>query len=287
MNIKKVYDRPSNSLFPGNLEIYPFLINVWDNMNGEQILISDIIRIFLILLVFIYAFQEFLAAKQDLHETERDIINIVLLVFQPKLMCTFLLVIFYSLVFGYKISYLTLDLESLFSLNTTQKFLRLNKKEYYWQMIMFQRVLLIECFMIITILGRTIFVILEFKRIRTIFDYVRNSFRSIMTYFIIVILFLICFSIFAQNLWGENYRNYTYFDNSMVSLLLFSVGNFKSDIFRNSNYFWNTVFIFLFFFIFIYFMLQSFVGIFVEDYRINSLKIGYTYDKRKTIENDN
>ena len=80
----------------------------------------------------------------------------------------------------------------------------------------------------------------------------------------------------------NSHPNPTYeeYASAFFSTIMFSIGHFQKGIFdpRNGNY--QVVFTFLFFIIVIYFQLYSYFGIYLEAYRINSLKHGNSYEIR-------
>ena len=233
--VSMVYDRPSNSLLPPLLTITPFIPNVWTRQNASPMVISDVIRIILLFIVFFNAFQAFNVAKDNLHVTERDIFNIISLALQPKMLSTFILIIIYLFVFGYKLTYLMVDPSTYFQLNSELEYLAFQQNEFYSIVNIFERVIILETIIIIVLLARIVFLFIDIKRIKPFFLYIRNSFSNVATYFIIMFMFLIFFSIFANNLWGENYIDYASFGSSIMNTLLFSLGHCRKNIFNNSN----------------------------------------------------
>ena len=82
------------------------------------------------------------------------------------------------------------------------------------------------------------------------------------------------FIIFANNLWGQYYDTFVDFSSSFQNLLLFSIGHFDSQIFFSIFDDWNITFLFMFYILIVFFIMNSFVGIYLEAYRIIKLNKG-------------
>ena len=127
-----------------------------------------------------------------------------------------------------------------------------------------------------------IFVI--FNRVKVFFSYLINAFAGIFSYFLLVLFLIISFSFFSNNLWGSHSEQYRDLAGSLTATLLFTIGHFNTEAFSLNFTIWNAIYIFLFFMIFIYFITTTYVGIYMESYRLNSLKYGNAYNYRMLNE---
>ena len=141
---------------------------------------------------------------------------------------------------------------------------------------------MLECSLCICLLLRIFTIICKFTRFKNFSKYIKLSLIKILPYFIFLVIILLFFSIFAQILFGPLNHTYVDYPSSFFSTLLFSIGHFQKNIINpfttHVNY--QVVFTFLFFIIIVYFQLYSYFGIYIETYRINSLKHGNCFDIR-------
>jgi hypothetical protein len=263
------------------------LINLYTfGTAGAVVMACDIIRIIAVFVIAIGALNYFNEAKASLHATERDIAHIALLVFHPTLLTSLIMIILYIYIFAKKFTYLNQDLGQYLDLDLSKDYARFKKFEFFSIVDNFESVLLLESILLFAIIARYLFVMGNIKRINTFFQYLTNSFKAVIAYWLIIILFAVFFSIFANNIFGELFFSFSSFGNAFVHVLLFSIGHLETDIFYHNDYGWSMIWVFLFYFVFIYFFLNNFIGIFLEEYRIISLKKGYSYERRKHIDDD-
>ena len=89
------------------------------------------------------------------------------------------------------------------------------------------------------------------------------------------------FSIFANNLWGLSESGFIDIIGSLANVLMNSIGHIT--IVENGYDIWNTIYLFLFFVFFIYFLINTFVGLFLEVYRVTTLMKGHFADRSKDV----
>lgn len=138
---------------------------------------------------------------------------------------------------------------------------------------------ILECLNLIFLFPKILSVLCVWERFKIFVEYVTYCFKQIFTYYLIVLLILFSFALFANNLWGQYKEDYSDISVSITSTLLYSIGHFSYNLPRNFKL-WNLFYVTMFFFVFIYFIMTSFVGIFIEAFRLNSLKYGSMYDER-------
>ena len=108
------------------------------------------------------------------------------------------------------------------------------------------------------------------------------SITKVLSLFIFYIILIIFFAIFCQILFGSTSEQFTKYSIALLTTLEFSSSHFNTNIFTPSSYQekYQVVFMFLLFIFVIYFFISSFFGIYLESYRLNSLKHGNTYEMR-------
>jgi hypothetical protein len=264
--------------------IVPFLANVYADDTGALILIFDILRLVFILLMFIFTFQSIVDAKRKLHDTEKNVTGYMKIFFQPKIITTIIIMLLYIILFATKALYLKMDSDEIWPQSSSNGFLRSVNKEFYSTVNNFELAIVLETLIIFSLFARMILFFYDYTRIFGFFIYIYNSFKRVASFFMMLIFFLLSFAVFANNLWGQYFDAYRDIASSITNVLLFSIGHFQTQIYGYNYRWWNIIFTFLFFLIFIYFSLTTFVGIFLESYRITSTEIGYSYEYRKKDE---
>lgn len=234
--------------------------------------------------MLIFTANTFFDAKKKLHETDKNINSYILIFFQPKVITTSIIMILYVILFVSKLSHLNIDLNNVLIIDLANKYGSAIYYDFYPIVQKYELVVILETVIIFSLFARMIFFIYDYPRVNTFFIFLFNSFKKIIVFFIILMMFIICNAIFANNLWGNNYEVYKDLPASITNILLFSIGHFQIQIYGQSFTIWNIIFTLQFFFIFIFYCLTTFVGIFLESYRITSLEIGYSYDSRKGEE---
>jgi hypothetical protein len=196
------------------------------------------------------------------------------------------MIILYIYIFSKKFTYLNTKLGQFLDLDLTNDFAKFKNYEFFTIVNNYETVILLETILVFAIIARYVFILGNIKRIVTFFQYLTNSFKGVLAYWLIIILFLVFFSIFAHSIFGERFTSFSDYGSAFVYTLLFAIGHCTTEIFYHNDYDWSIIWVFLFFFVFIYFFLFNFIGIFLEEFRIISLKLGYGYDKRKHVDDD-
>lgn len=269
--------------------MYTFLPNVYLLNNGNLLLILDVLRLIFAILIFLFSLKQFFEQKAKLHATEININSYLRLIFQPQMITTLIVLILYLLSFGTKLTKLNNDVSPYFGTDPTQDYrsvltqvniLHFNLKEFFPMVNNFRFNIITETILIFALFARLIFFVGAYKRISIFFSYVFFSIKNLLMFILILVLFFIFFTIFANNLWGPEIKEFRDFSGALASVLMMSIGHFYAGIFLTSHRLWNLLFALLFFLTIIYFILHSFVGIYLEAYRLSSLRDGYSYYER-------
>ena len=161
------------------------------------------------------------------------------------------------------------------------QFLELNIIEYQKIAIEYQTVIQLESLLIILLLIRFLVFFNEISRIKKYFKFLRLSLYKVYPYFIFYLFFCFIFAILAQQIWGSYQSNFKYYNESFLSIIEFSISHFQNIFYKsNIEHKFIGIFIFIFYIIIIYFMINTFFGIYLESYRLTTLKHGMGYDYR-------
>jgi hypothetical protein len=202
-----------------------------------------------------------------------------------RVILSFLIFIFLLVILLMRITTLSQDLNILTNFQKVEyeqlgkTFSLMNNRDCADIVQSFEINVMLECILIIFLIAYVIEFFNILYRYKIFVNYVANCFRQIFFYYLIVLLILFSFSLFANNLWGQFREKYSDIYLSITSTLLFSIGHLDFSALNDFKE-WSMFYLCLFFFIFIYFIMTSFVGIFIEAYRLNSLKYGNMNDNR-------
>ncbi len=282
--INLVYEWPSQGgILPAKIGVSPFLINVYERNLGNLTKLTDILRLIFSLIMLILTLNNFNQAKKQLHETQRNMIEYLKIFLSAKMIVNIFIMLFYIICFALKLIYLMQNPEDLVKTFKADGFLNLNKFDFYEIKQNYETCIVIETIIVFFLFFRFIIFFYDLTRTNIFFIYIFKAFANVYVFLIILVMIIVSQAIFANNLWGQNFDEYRDLAGSIVNTLLFSIGHYQKSIMTSkNNKIWTIVFTVYFFFIVIYFFLSIFVGIFLESYRLNSLKNGYAYDLRLT-----
>jgi hypothetical protein len=257
------------------------LVNVYDTDSGSMIKLFDILRLIFSLIMLILTFNNFVQAKNKLHETQKHMVEYLKIFLSPKMIINIAIMILYLSVFVIKVLYLSSNPSDLIKTSNEDDFLAAKKFDFFMINYHFENCIILETVIIFLLFFRFIFFFFDIARTQIFFIYIFKSFANVYVFLIILIMIILSKSIFANNIWGENFDEYRDIAGSILNTLLFSIGHYRRNIMESDfNKTWTLIFTILFFFIIIYFFMSTFVGIYLEAYRLNSLKNGYGYDFR-------
>jgi len=117
---------------------------------------------------------------------------------------------------------------------------------------------------------------------RDFLNFIFDSLEKIgyfMVFYMIVLIFL---CVFCNNLFGLYFNPFKDFLSSFSYILLFCIGHnhLISSEYNNYNI-WEMIFIFMIFIILVFFLNSVFVGIYLESFRLQGWKSGYSNQEKK------
>ncbi len=262
-----------------------FLPNIYDINNGSTMRALDILRLISVLVIMftgsVYFQREYEKVKK-LPEDERS--SLLELIFETNFFSDIYTLTLYLACFAIKITKLSVNLEqSIYFQNIkieNEPFYIENNFEFFNFVSIFESQIILECLLVFGCLFKIMNAFVLFKRVKVFSSYLINAFARVFSYFLLVFFLIISFSFFSNNLWGSYSEQYRDVIGSLTATLLLSIGHFNKEAFTSYATVWNDIYIFLFFMIFIYFITSSYVGIYIESFRLNSLKLGDGYDYR-------
>lgn len=276
-------------VLPPKIAVMDFLPNIYEIKNGKILRVLDILRLIIVLLIMltgaVYFWRQYEKGSK-LPEEERS--SLVSLFFKTSAFSDFFVFVFYIICFVYKITNLSVSLEESLIFADLKvgavPFYMQNNFEFFNLLMAFETQIILECLLVFGSLFKLMNLFVLFTRVKVFFAYLLNAFARVFSYFLLVLFLIISFSFFSNNLWGAHFEQYRDLAGSLTATLLLSIGHFNTDAFSLNFTIWNVIYIFLFFMIFIYFITTSFVAIYMESFRLNSLKYGNAYDYRMLSE---
>ena len=278
------------NILPPVCYVINFLPNIYSDVNGSLFRLLDIIRIIFIILIFLLDLKEFSNGYKILKlksKEQQGTTTLMDFLINSNLIVDFVILLLYFIVYIIKIAFLSTDLISNTDLINSNEYYFQSGFEYFNIANNFEWELIIECLIIIACLFKFMNLVVLTRRITVFFNYILLAFKTIIAYFFIILFLIITFSFFSNNLWGPNLDEYRDVISSVTGTLLFSIGHFNTSSYKFNFPIWNIIYIFLFFMIFIYFILNSFIGVYMESYRLTVLKFGNSYDFRELEKNKN
>jgi hypothetical protein len=102
--------------------------------------------------------------------------------------------------------------------------------------------------------------------------------KNIFSYMILLLPIFIGFCLVSMNILGPYYLYYRNFEISLISNLLFTIG--EGDIIATFriNREWGVIIFVIFWFVIVFFVLSVFLGILMDAYRLVRMREGYTDD---------
>ena len=270
------------------IDIIPFIPDLSKTSGGKNIKVLDIFRLIIILLISLSTIYQFYLNFTT--KTKRNISNKGKHIKQHSFLSAFFtmeviidivnLIIFFIL-FVRKKKSLYQNMIKNENISIDNKFFQLETKEYQQIVHDYQFVIQLESLLIVLLLFRILIFLNQTPRVKRYFNYLRLSLYRVYPYFILYFFFCIMFAIFAQQIWGNYDKNYQIYNRSLLSVIEFSIFHVQKIIYNNkNNNIYAAIFTFIFYVILIYFMINTFFGIYLECYRLTTLKHGIGYDSR-------
>ena len=267
-------------ILPANYENNIFIMNVYFGTEGNILLIYDIFRIifnFFIILSTIYIFN---GKKKKIQEkTELDLTKIIIIFLDPIILANNFVSSINIMSFIIKLKYLTYDYTNIKKAFLGQADINQLQTDFFNTNYWYQILCFFETLLIFSLIVTIINFFLEIESVRSFTLYIKKSCYKIM-YFICFILFIIAgFTIISNNLYGVKNLNFQFISSALSMTLLNSIGHII--LIDNGFEFWSSLYMFFLFIIFIYFLINSFVGLFLETYRLTGLMKGLLGDREK------
>jgi hypothetical protein len=286
----------NSGTLPIKYEIKPFHSNLKKMENGKGIKIIDIFRLIFAIILFLNTllgiyFNHFKdKSNTELIKEKKDNRKETLLdtILSLRTLIDIFLFIFMIISFSIKNNNLYQNLskneDTAQSKDNLTDYKFLKNIEYYkishsFELsIIYDSILLILCFL------RILIFFSNFELIRPIYMYIRNSFYRAIPFLFIYIILILIFALYGYFLYGLEYDSYSKYSKSFLSCLQLSIYHFKNIHNPNSIFImFESVFIFLFSVLIIFFIGNSFFGMYLDTYRINSLKYNNMYNIKKML----
>ena len=270
-------------------DVIPFYPNLKKIYYGKRIKILDIFRLIIIIFLFLIFLNNFIdnfsnknktktfKKKKKIIQNESKFYNI----FSLHNFLDLLSFIFYLIIFIKKKHFLYQNQEKNENLTIIKNFIIPKNFEYFSIANQYEIIIILESLLILILIIRII-CFFKLKRIKFFQFYLKKSLIRIFPFFLIYIFLILAFSIFANKLFGLHNNNFSDFKNSFFKIIQFSILHFDFDDFKFNGRFINyeALFMLLFYMIIIFYITSNFLGILIEDYRLNSLKYGNIYSNR-------
>ena len=284
-------------ILPIKYEIKPFYSNLKKMQNGKGIKTIDIFRLILAIFLFLITllglylnhFKEKTKTELIKEKKEKKKETLLESIFNLKTLIDILLFAFMIISFSIKNNNLYQNLEKnegtqKTQINNNNEFDILKNIEYYKNARSFELSVIYDSILLILCFFRVLTLFSNLKLIRPIYMYIRNSFYRAIPFLFIYIILILIFALYGYFLFGLEYESYSKYSKSFLSCLQLSVYHFKKIHDPNSVFImYESVFIFLFSVLIILFIGNSFFGMYLDTYRINSLKYDNIYNTKKML----
>ena len=278
-----------NNEFVINSNVIPFYPNLKEVKGGLAVFVLDIFRLIFIILIFLAVFKKLFDSikgkgknkpNSKLKDTSPSFIETL---FSLDVLLDLIVFCLYIAYFSIKVKNLYKDVEKYENtIKTEGEKEDLQIREYYSIAEAYETVIQLESCIIICLLLKFFCYLSMIPRVQIFSNYLRLAMIKIFPFFIIYIILILFFAIFANVLFGIQNKNFKDYSSSFLSTLLFSLSHYQTEIYTpatpEQNY--QVVYVFMFFVIIIYFEMNYFLGIYLESYRLNSLKYGNIYSER-------
>lgn len=264
------------------INVTPFNLNIYYNKTGKALLVLDIIRLVLSFFLALMALKNLKDNFNSMKGTQASAAEYVLTVVNPFFSLIFTSFILYLVVFIKKFSSLNQNLDSIFTIEKgVYDFKELNKTDYGYIAYDYELVIMLDTLIIYLLFARICLVFSDFTRIKMFFSYLKISIINSFTFICIISLIFVSFAIFANNLFGDEKDNFRDFGASLMSVILITIGHFKLiDTDNKVDYIWKNFFLTLYIFLVVYLFLSTFIGIYLDSFRIAILRDRSTYSSR-------
>jgi len=258
-----------------------FTMNIYFGVDGEKLYIKDIIRLSLCGVILLSTLVEWFLRKSKFDKKNTSSFGNLMAIFvQPILLTNYIMFSLNLFSFLVKFKCLQYDytnISNIYKGNVTQSF----ESDLYNSLGWFELVNNIESGLIFAVMVKFVMLFAEIDSIRVLILYIKNSSYKLGFYIFFLFFILLGFSTLSNNLWGTVDQRFVDLMGSLSNVLMNSIGHIT--IIENGYDGWNFVYIILFFSFFIYFLINTFVGLFLEVYRISTIRKGHLAEREKEM----
>ncbi len=256
-------------------------MNIYFGVDGEKLYIKDIIRLSLCGVILLSTLVEWFLRKSKFDKKNTSSFGNLMAIFvQPILLTNYIMFSLNLFSFLVKFKCLQYDytnISNIYKGNVTQSF----ESDLYNSLGWFELVNNIESGLIFAVMVKFVMLFAEIDSIRVLILYIKNSSYKLGFYIFFLFFILLGFSTLSNNLWGTVDQRFVDLMGSLSNVLMNSIGHIT--IIENGYDGWNFVYIILFFSFFIYFLINTFVGLFLEVYRISTIRKGHLAEREKEM----
>jgi hypothetical protein len=269
---------------PNNLVLVPivtvdfFKTNIYEGDDGQVVKALDATRTSIGCLQLIFLLLDIFLDKKEIYSKNQNA-NIFTVIFRAKIISEFITTILFFVCYGLKRSLLTDQEMTYWQVNNTEGWVQKNITEFYWTAFSYFVDNVLESVVFFFTFWRFCTIFYTMNRVKSFAFLLYYSFTKIYSYLIIMIGIVISFSIVSNNLFGSYGNNYSDFASCFSNVLMISIGHFSLPDKRVEAY-WVSVYILLVLIIIVFFFLSTYAGMFLESFRIVSLRKGYAFDKK-------
>jgi len=258
-----------------------FTMNIYFGVEGEKLYVKDIIRLSLCGVILLSTLVEWFLKKSKFDKNNNSSFgNLMGIFIQPILLTNYLMFSLNLFSFLVKFKCLQYDytnISDIYKGNLPENF----ETDLYSSLGWFQLVNNLESGLIFAVMVKFVMLFAEIDSIKVLILYIKNSSYKLGFYIFFLFFILFGFSILSNNLWGTVDQRFVDLMGSLSNVLMNSIGHIT--ITENGYDGWNFVYIILFFSFFIYFLINTFVGLFLEVYRISTIRKGHLAEREKDM----
>jgi hypothetical protein len=274
------YEFPSEggALSP-TLSVEHFQPNIYLGDEGAYLQLLDLLRLIMSTILFFFTMKSIKELKNKNFKFKRNII--VQILHSPYILIELFIIFSYWASFGIKSLSLNEQTWAFLMIDTTSQAWMENADHDFSSMIYWFNIdnsLELAMMFLSTLL--IINFIFKMDKIRTFAFFLKTALSRVIFFFVIVFIIMLGFAVCFNNVFGDYYKENKTFLGSFSYTMLISVGHLSNtfpDFFRMG---WVYIIFLLFFVLVIYFFLNIFIGVYLESFRLCSLRKGYSYDNK-------
>ena len=119
------------------------------------------------------------------------------------------------------------------------------------------------------------------KRIYILLKTFEYAAKNMISFIIILITILSGFSIISMNIWGMYHFMFSKFEYALLSLLMLNIGQGITNELMEIDFYSTIVFYLIFYFAVLFFLMATFMGIYMDAYKMVRFTQGYEDDQSK------